>query len=129
MRPRPYYKNMWGPGLRINFLSLVYYRWSAKSRVLSLLTNTGQQPRPESGCVNIGSSGTPRLISSLTLLGSASLTHRGIRSIELKKSNQQLSWLWVIRGEVILPPVVGRPPSALMATLSFVGPNDNHPFK
>jgi len=30
------------------------------------------------------------------------LTHPGIRSIELKKSNQQWSWLLVIRGKVIL---------------------------
>jgi len=49
---------------------MVYYRWSAKSRVSSLLSNTGQQPGPKSGCVNFGSSGTPKLISSLTLLGS-----------------------------------------------------------
>jgi len=94
-----------GPGVWIDFLSLVYYRWSAKSRVLSFPANTGQQHGPGSGCVNTTLSGTPKLISSLTLLGSASLTHPGIKSIESKKSNQLLSWLLVIRGKVFLPVV------------------------
>jgi len=47
-----------------------------------LLGNTGQQPGPKSGCVNIGLSGTPKLILSLTLLGSARYKKYRIKKIK-----------------------------------------------
>jgi len=70
---------------------------------------------------NTPMTGTEEILDTLVkdiTKGSANLTHQGIRSIESKKSNQQLSRPLVMRGEVMCAVPVSYPPMSALCSLA-----------